>query len=65
MSPGSSSEDRGDEPRRDDTRGAAFVEYLIVLCTVSIIAIFALVALGPELLAHFRYGQMITALPVP
>ena len=47
------------------TRGSSFTEYAIVLLTVSIVSMLAIVSLGGPLLAHFRYVQMITGLPVP
>jgi hypothetical protein len=51
--------------RRPSTRGGSFTEYAIVLITVSIVSMLAIVSLGGPLLAHYRYVQMITGLPVP
>jgi Flp pilus assembly pilin Flp len=46
--------------RRDD-RGAAMVEYALLLAFVSIAAIGVLIALGPEITALFQ--QVVNAIP--
>ena len=48
-----------------DQRGAAVVEYLMVLIAVSLGAALALVALGGLLLRLFGYQQAVLLLPLP
>jgi Flp pilus assembly pilin Flp len=46
-------------------QGAATVEYLIVLCLVSLGASLAVIALGTRLLELFLYQQALLVLPFP
>jgi Flp pilus assembly pilin Flp len=46
-------------------QGAATVEYLIVLCLVSLAASLAVVALGTRLLELFLYQRALLVLPFP
>lgn len=48
-----------------DQRGTVTVEYVIVLCLVSLGASLAVIALGSVLLHLFRYQQAILVLPFP
>lgn len=48
-----------------DIRGLAYVEYLVVLCLVTVIGAVSVAGLGVPLLRLFRYARMILALPVP
>jgi hypothetical protein len=48
-----------------DERGVATVEYVIVLCLVSVGASLAVIALGRLLLALFLYQQAVLLLPFP
>ena len=47
-----------------DQRGAVMVEYVIVLCLVSLGASLAVIALGSVLLQLFLYQQAILCLPI-
>jgi Flp pilus assembly pilin Flp len=49
----------------DDQRGTVTVEYVIVLCLVSIGAALAVIALGTLLLELFHYQQALLVLPFP
>jgi Flp pilus assembly pilin Flp len=48
-----------------DTRGAASVEYVIVLCLVCVGAALATAALGPRLLERYVYQRSILLSPIP
>jgi len=48
-----------------DTEGSTFVEYLIVLTTVSLLGSFAIVMVGVPFLHTFRYAQFVLTLPIP
>ncbi len=46
-------------------RGAVFVEYITVLCLVTLVGAAAVAALGLPLLRLFRYVQAVILLPIP
>jgi hypothetical protein len=48
-----------------DVCGVIYVEYLILLCLVTLIGAGAVAALGLPLLRLFRYAEMLLLLPVP
>lgn len=50
---------------RDDARGTASVEYVIVLSLVSVGAALAVIALGPRLLELFTLQRSILLSPIP
>ena len=45
--------------------GVAMVEYVTLLCLVTLIGAATVVALGVPLMQLFRYVQMIIAMPIP
>lgn len=49
----------------DDTSGAAFVEYVVVLLLVGTITAAATYSIGQPLVDYFRFAQLILALPFP
>jgi hypothetical protein len=46
-------------------RGVVFVEYVALLCLVTVLGSVAVVGLGVPLLTLYRYAQMILSLPIP
>jgi hypothetical protein len=48
-----------------DTRGATHVEYVTVVVLVTLTGALAIAALGPSLLATFRFAELLVAAPVP
>ena len=46
-------------------RGVAMVEYVTLLCLVTLTGAATVVALGVPLMQLFRYVQMVIAMPVP
>ncbi len=46
-------------------RGVAMVEYVTLLCLVTLIGAATVVALGVPLMQLFRYVQMVIAMPIP
>jgi hypothetical protein len=48
-----------------DSRGTASVEYVVVLCLVSVGAAVAVIALGPPLLELFLIQRSILLSPIP
>lgn len=48
-----------------DTRGAIFVEYVALLCLVSVGGAAAVVTLGAPLVALARFTQLVVGLPIP
>lgn len=45
--------------------GVATVEYIILVCLVSLVGAVAVAGLGVPLLESYRYSQLIIGLPVP
>lgn len=50
---------------RGDSKGAIFVEYVALLCLVSVGGAAAVVTLGAPLVALARFAQLIVGLPIP
>jgi hypothetical protein len=50
---------------RGDSRGAIFVEYVALLCLVSVGGAAAVVVLGAPLVALSRFTQLVVGLPIP
>ena len=50
---------------RDDTRGSAQVEYLIVLCLVVLGACVVTARVGVQLVVAFHHALALNGLPVP
>jgi hypothetical protein len=48
-----------------DTSGAAFVEYVVVLMVVTLIAAVATFSLGRPFVDYYRFAQTILAVPFP
>lgn len=48
-----------------DDRGTVLVEYVVVLTLVAVLAVGAVVALGPMLLGLFQYQHGLLLLPFP
>lgn len=48
-----------------DDSGAAFVEYVVVLLLVSVIAAIATYSLGRPFVDYYRFAQLIVSLPFP
>jgi len=48
-----------------DTRGSAYIEYLVLVGAVGIVGAAAIAWLGLPLLRLFRYAQLILSAPVP
>lgn len=48
-----------------ETRGAMFVEYVALLCLVTVGGAAAVVTLGAPLVALARFTQLIVGLPIP
>lgn len=48
-----------------DTSGAAFVEYVVLLLLISVITAAATVALGQPFIDYYRFAQTIIAVPFP
>jgi hypothetical protein len=48
-----------------DTRAVAFVEYLILLTVVTMVGGAAVYSVGVPMLQHFRFAQVVVALPFP
>jgi hypothetical protein len=48
-----------------DSRGAIFVEYVALLCLVSVGGAAAVVVLGAPLVALARFTQLVVGLPIP
>jgi Flp pilus assembly pilin Flp len=46
-------------------RGVVMVEYVTLLCLVTLTGAAAVVALGVPLMQLFRYVQMVIAMPIP
>lgn len=46
-------------------KGVVFVEYVALLCLVTVLGAVAVVGLGVPLLTLYRYAQMILSLPIP
>ncbi len=49
----------------DDTSGAVFTEYVVVLLLVGTITAAATYSLGRPLVDYYRFAQLILALPFP
>lgn len=49
----------------DDTDGAVFTEYVVVLLLVGTITAAATYSLGRPLVDYYRFAQLILALPFP
>lgn len=49
----------------EDTDGAAFAEYVVVLMLVGVIAAVATYSLGRPLVEYYRFAQIILAMPFP
>lgn len=47
------------------TRGSVFVEYLALLCLVTLGGSAALVSLGAPLVHYYRVTQLVLGLPIP
>jgi hypothetical protein len=50
---------------RADQRGALFAEYAVVLVCVTLVAAFALAALGVPLFNLYSFSESLLGLPVP
>lgn len=48
-----------------DTKGAVSTEYLVLVGTVGLALVFALVAVGPNLVKSFQTTRTVIAAPVP
>lgn len=48
-----------------ETRGAAFVEYLTLICVVILGGSAAVVSLGGPLVHLYRVAQLVVGLPIP
>jgi hypothetical protein len=48
-----------------DTRGVTYVEYVILLCLVTLVGAVAVSALGYPLIQTYRYAQLVLAAPIP
>ncbi|MBI5512355.1 MAG: hypothetical protein HY909_01225 [Deltaproteobacteria bacterium] len=48
-----------------DTSGAAFVEYVVILMVVTLIAAVATFSLGRPFVDYYRFAQTILAVPFP
>lgn len=48
-----------------DSRGAIFVEYVALLCLVTVGGSAAVVTLGAPLVALARFTQLVVGLPIP
>ena len=61
--------DRSHLPQRPsllrDERGVAMVEYVTLLCLVTVAGAAAVAALGVPLIQLFRYVQTVIAMPIP
>jgi hypothetical protein len=55
----------GSEGLAASERGVAMVEYVTLLCLVTLIGAATVVALGVPLMQLFRYVQMVLAMPIP
>ncbi len=49
----------------ENERGVAMVEYVTLLCLVTLSGAATVVALGVPLMQLFRYVQMVIAMPIP
>jgi hypothetical protein len=47
------------------TSGVVFVEYVALLCLVTVMGAVAVVGLGVPLLKLYRFAQMVLSLPIP
>ncbi len=59
------SKENGGEELAGETRGSVFVEYLALLCLVTLGGSAALVSLGAPLVHYYRVTQLVLGLPVP
>jgi hypothetical protein len=59
------SAEKGGEELVRQTRGSIFVEYLALLCLVTLGGSAALVSLGAPLVHYYRVTQLVLGLPVP
>lgn len=50
---------------RSDSRGAASVEYVVLVGTVGLVVMAALVAVGPVLISDYETTRSIVAAPFP
>ena len=48
-----------------DTRGVTYVEYVVLLCLVTLVGAVAVSALGYPLIQTYRYAQLVLAAPIP
>jgi Flp pilus assembly pilin Flp len=48
-----------------DTRGAVSTEYVVLVGTMGLAVVFALVAIGPQLVKDFQFTRTIIAAPIP
>ena len=48
-----------------DTRGAVSTEYVVLVGTIGLAAVFALVTVGPKLVKDFERARNIVASPIP
>jgi Flp pilus assembly pilin Flp len=48
-----------------DSRGAATVEYIVLVGTVGLVVMAALVAIGPVLIADYETTRSVVAAPFP
>jgi hypothetical protein len=58
-------DDPEEESLLDCTSGVAYVEYVVLLCLVTVIGSVAVYSIGAPLLQTFRYAQLLIALPIP
>lgn len=73
QSPVEQSAPRAKEPSVSDAaeglgaseRGVVMVEYVTLLCLVTVTGAATVVALGVPLMQLFRYVQMVIAMPIP
>ena len=49
----------------DDESGAAFVEYVVVLLLVGVVASVATYSLGRPFVDYYRFAQTIVSMPFP
>ena len=48
-----------------DQRGVTYVEYVILLCLVTVVGAVAVSALGYPLIQTYRYAQLVLGAPIP
>ena len=50
---------------RRDTRGVTYVEYVVLLCLVTIVGAASVSALGYPLIQTYRFAQLVLGAPIP